>query len=155
MKKDKRDVLKGLAVGSVWATPAVSSVMLPAHAALSVCCTDRETSQSSEDIEIVFDGTVCSTRIFSEGDVSANAVIGFDTDIVENLLWDDIGTGTNWSRGNTDIPSQDDNSNGTYFLEISNGSTYRVRFTIEVSGTIGEDGVISLSDICIELIGSD
>ena len=32
MKKDKRDVLKGLAVGSVWSTPVVSSVILPTHA---------------------------------------------------------------------------------------------------------------------------
>ena len=35
MNKNKRDVLKGLAVGSVWATPVVSSVMLPAHAITS------------------------------------------------------------------------------------------------------------------------
>ena len=33
MNKNKRDVLKGLAVGSVWATPVVSSVILPVHAA--------------------------------------------------------------------------------------------------------------------------
>ena len=33
--KDRRELLKGLAVGSVWATPVVSSVMLPAHAATS------------------------------------------------------------------------------------------------------------------------
>ena len=30
--KDRRELLKGLAVGSVWATPVVSSVVLPAHA---------------------------------------------------------------------------------------------------------------------------
>ncbi len=33
--KDRRELLKGLAVGSVWATPVVSSVMLPVHAATS------------------------------------------------------------------------------------------------------------------------
>ena len=35
MNKNKRDVLKGLAVGSVWATPVVSSVVLPVHASTS------------------------------------------------------------------------------------------------------------------------
>ena len=30
--KDRRELLKGLAVGSVWATPVVSSVVLPVHA---------------------------------------------------------------------------------------------------------------------------
>jgi hypothetical protein len=35
--KDRRNLLKGLAVGSVWATPVVSSVMLPAHAATTGC----------------------------------------------------------------------------------------------------------------------
>ena len=35
MNKNKRDVLKGLAVGSVWATPVVSSVVLPVHAETS------------------------------------------------------------------------------------------------------------------------
>ena len=35
MNKNKRDVLKGLAVGSVWAAPVVSSVILPAHAKTS------------------------------------------------------------------------------------------------------------------------
>jgi hypothetical protein len=33
--KDRRELLKGLAVGSVWATPVVSSVVLPVHAATS------------------------------------------------------------------------------------------------------------------------
>ena len=31
--KDRRELLKGLAVGSAWATPVVSSVVLPVHAA--------------------------------------------------------------------------------------------------------------------------
>ena len=35
MNKNKRDVLKGLAVGSVWATPVVTSVVLPVHATTS------------------------------------------------------------------------------------------------------------------------
>ena len=30
--KDRRELLKGLAVGSVWATPVVSGVVLPVHA---------------------------------------------------------------------------------------------------------------------------
>jgi len=30
--KDRRELLKGLAVGSVWAAPVVSSVVLPVHA---------------------------------------------------------------------------------------------------------------------------
>ena len=33
--KDRRELLKGLAVGSVWATPVVSSVVLPVHASTS------------------------------------------------------------------------------------------------------------------------
>ena len=35
--KDRRELLKGLAVGSVWATPVVSSVVLPVHADTSGC----------------------------------------------------------------------------------------------------------------------
>lgn len=35
--KNRRGLLKGLAVGSVWATPVVSSVVLPVHAATSQC----------------------------------------------------------------------------------------------------------------------
>ena len=33
--KDRRDLLKGLAVSTAWATPVVSSVVLPVHAATS------------------------------------------------------------------------------------------------------------------------
>ena len=33
--KDRRELLKGLAVGSVWATPVVASVVLPVHATTS------------------------------------------------------------------------------------------------------------------------
>ena len=32
MNSSKRDLLKGLAVGSAWATPVMASVLLPAHA---------------------------------------------------------------------------------------------------------------------------
>lgn len=36
MKKSKRDVLKGLAAGSVWSAPVVSSIVLPAHASTTM-----------------------------------------------------------------------------------------------------------------------
>ena len=37
----RRELLKGLAVGSAWATPVVSSVMLPVHASTSVTVYSR------------------------------------------------------------------------------------------------------------------
>ena len=37
MNKNKREILKGLAIGSVWATPVVSSVVLPVHASTTGC----------------------------------------------------------------------------------------------------------------------
>lgn len=37
MKQTKRDILKGLAVGSVWSTPIASSAILPAHAQTTAC----------------------------------------------------------------------------------------------------------------------
>ena len=47
--KDRRELLKGLAVGSVWAAPVVSSVVLPVHGAttcgeLQVRCPTEEES---------------------------------------------------------------------------------------------------------------
>ena len=33
--KDRRNLLKGIAVGSAWSVPVVSSVVLPAHATTS------------------------------------------------------------------------------------------------------------------------
>ena len=36
MEKNKRDILKSLAVGAAWSTPVVSSVVLPVHANTSV-----------------------------------------------------------------------------------------------------------------------
>ena len=35
MNKNKRELLKGLAMGSAWATPVVSGVILPAHGSTS------------------------------------------------------------------------------------------------------------------------
>ena len=45
--KDRRELLKGLAIGSAWATPVVSSVMIPAHGAttcgeLEIRCPSQE-----------------------------------------------------------------------------------------------------------------
>ena len=50
--KDRRDILKGLAVGPIWATPVVSSVVLPVHAGTTceeisrtISCTGSEDSE--------------------------------------------------------------------------------------------------------------
>jgi len=53
MNKNKRNILKGLAIGSVWTTPVISSVILPAHA---------ETSQI-----VVSDGVYWGLSIAAEG----------------------------------------------------------------------------------------
>ena len=60
--KDRRELLKGLVVGSVWATPVVSSVVLPVHAETTGC-------DGLVDVSIAFSGT---TRVFWEIYVSVD-----------------------------------------------------------------------------------
>ena len=54
--KDRRQLLKGLAIGSVWSAPVVSSVMIPAHGAttcgeLEVRCFTRDDCEMLVDCD--------------------------------------------------------------------------------------------------------
>ena len=48
--KDRRELLKGLAVSTAWATPVVTSVMLPAHARSSLQCLTNSDVTGSEGV---------------------------------------------------------------------------------------------------------
>ena len=56
--KDRRELLKGLAVGSVWATPVVSSIIIPAHGA-TTCGEPVPFDGSPEHVEI---SGICAGR---------------------------------------------------------------------------------------------
>ena len=68
--KDRRELLKGLAVGSAWATPVVSSMVLPVHAETSGC--------SSQGITVLI-----NARNVGENGDSWGGAVGFN-------LWDNL-----------------------------------------------------------------
>jgi hypothetical protein len=76
MNKNKRDVLKSLAVGSVWAAPVVSSVILPAHASASGC-----------------------TGCFSEGPNNSVMLSSISDDVLEVSFYE--GEGNNDCQGSS------------------------------------------------------
>jgi hypothetical protein len=45
--KDRRELLKGLAIGSVWSVPVVQSIIIPAHGATT--CGELELFNDSND----------------------------------------------------------------------------------------------------------
>jgi len=53
MKKNRRKLLKGLAIGSAWSAPVVSSVMLPVHA------------QTSNSGDIAQDGVIIASSLLA------------------------------------------------------------------------------------------
>ncbi len=73
--KNRRDLLKGITIGSVWVAPVVSSVILPAHATTTnatVIGTNLEIlQQTNGTIELYTDSTY-ATRIFPGQDVGAS-----------------------------------------------------------------------------------
>ncbi len=150
----RRKLLKSFAAGSgtvvagkslpeAWMRPVVESLLLPAHAQttdLVMSCgtltEEQATGRDGGDIAILFDGGDCSLIEFdmAQDGLHPDSVIGFDTDLVVNLLWDDLGTGSNWIRDDTDIPGAEDNPNASYYVIVSKGgSTYHVSFTVIVS----------------------
>ena len=72
--KDRRNLLKGIAVGSAWATPVVSSVVLPVHAETSCAGGCFQTSNGGSSV--LWDSEL-SEVTFYNGSTSCN---GSDTD---------------------------------------------------------------------------
>jgi hypothetical protein len=165
----RRKLLKSIAAGSGaivagkslpenWTRPAVDSVMLPAHAQTSgLNCgsltADQEAGVPGGDIAIIFDENTCSLIEFDfalDG-LAANAVMSFDTDMDDNLLWDDEGTGANWTRTGDNFVTGGENASGTdFFVRVSRGgSTYIVSFDVNVSGTVGGTGTMTVSNVTI------
>ena len=88
--KDRRELLKGLAVGSVWATPVVSSVVLPVHAETSgEASSTGFTTVTFTHTSTLADGTTASG--YSSGE-SVSIEISFASTALENQTFtaDDI-----------------------------------------------------------------
>jgi len=179
---DRRKLLKSIVAGSGvivagksipknWSRPVVDSVMLPAHAQTSISINNSNcnffvatqsglpATESTGDIAILFSNNACSMIEFDSNatGMPADAMIAFDSDMIFNLLWDDLGAGSNWTRVGTNIPGADDNANGSYFVDVSSGgSTYRVSFTINVSSSVTgppyATGTMTVSNVTIVLL---
>jgi hypothetical protein len=102
--KDRRELLKGLAVGSAWATPVVSSVVLPVHAETSgssgcAGCYSYEGGSYLVGSDVVpgvydlphFENTIC------EGETAGGTDVIFATTEAEAVS---IATGQSSSCGN-------------------------------------------------------
>lgn len=155
MNKNKRDVLKGLAVGSVWATPVVSSVVLPVHAQTSGCLYSGVAIASNQDSDIyvcaVVDGdsAIVTHEAFNSG-TSCRCVTRRG-----ELMLDGSAGGTmdcyatfNTCKCSKDIPATLEivGDSLRYTLERTNGGTQATT-----------DLVITLNcvDICLQPTGPD
>ena len=111
MNKNKRELLKGLAIGSVWATPVVTSVVLPVHAGTSANIPPgcyRLSSESGPDTGI--------QSIDWEGGIGTNASTTFTY-----LSSDCTGNGLNWIANTVAVAgsAQDALDAGIICVELS------------------------------------
>jgi len=136
VNKSKRDVLKSVAFGSVWATPIVNSVMIPAHAQTSdtVSGTFRGSLVDSSSSAVSCISNACIEIIISDSEVTVNVLLGpslgvelTGTGVLENNVFDFIvddsfegGNGGSGSGGFNEVPvmgtlNTDDNTiTGTF-----------------------------------------
>ncbi len=123
MNKNKRELLKGLAVGSAWVTPVVSSVVLPVHAETSPpaepSCQICEGDYSVGDrVRVISDGGKnWKPSIGSLGTVVAafydynGAGVRPEPSVLVSLdQWDSLGVSENF----TVCPTIADGSNTSY-----------------------------------------
>jgi len=159
----RRKLLKGMVAGGGgltavvatperWTRPIVGSVILPAHAAISIVsvpesCVHNSTTieeldeDGRDDIFIIYDGEVACDILI--GDVSEGTQIRPDTVIVIDADppdddWDgDDDIGSNWVKTGQDY-NEFDNPNGTYNIEVArkdnSNARFRVSFRVNISG---------------------
>ena len=176
MNKNKRDVLKGLAVGSVWATPVVSSVVLPLHAATSpeppcdsIIFNVSETllgAVECKDIGFIgyywvewLDGCpVTNSGPSSPGDINALVIKvddngGSQSDF-QVLIEDENDSGSLVSDQKCDDSNPQDQPNSAVYTEdgedVDQGSGITYKWSATLTGGInGNNGTISVSDITL------
>ena len=153
---------------SKWTAPVVESIVLPAHAQTSQtsgnaasssgvvptrCTNNAQTITNAEevgrdDIVLIYDGDkFCDVEVGDPsefGGIPADAMIVIDSDPDETnfLMWDFGGIGSSWEMTNSNFVTNN-NSNGTYYIEVKRlsnpnvGLLLRATFTVTITGTIG------------------
>ena len=170
MNVNKRDLLKGLAVGTAWSTPVVSTVILPAHAQTSLLCgsataIDLGTSDGPDfdDMFLVFDCFSCDLIVYDEApDSVPNSIveltprdinsdedpISWDADSFGGQDWNVVTESNNWNGPGDGHASDANTESGIYTLRATRltgpcaDEVFIVTLDIEFSGegTTNTDG---------------
>ena len=173
-QKSRRNLLKSIAAGSAattlpstWNSPVITSVVLPAHGAMTFSCSpgflsleDFDDGNANEDIAIVYDCNQCSLigGSFSGGGFPDDTVAAFDIDSfdLDGMTFDLVGPGANWVWTNAGGLTHDDdggnNPPGTYTIAATRGEcAIAMTFTISIttSNTNPNKGILTVSDVSI------
>ena len=159
MKSNRRQILQGLGLGTVWTAPIISSVTLPTHAATTIIitCSGQATALFDDDggdadrVQVIFNGRSCTTRAVDGEPPEVDEVALIDAGIVNGVNWDlERAGGGNWNVSGF-TGQAEDNPAGSYSLIATgvggqqNGLTFRMDFTVSFDVTPGIQNVMTVN----------